>query len=105
MKKKWFATIVSILINVLFSLSVYADEVSKTVYEKSDSNIFGKVIWIIIVLGILFIIYLLITIPKKKNHYYVSGEKYRRSPYKKSGKRIAQVHYYSYKRNRYEKKS
>ena len=106
MKKKWFAVLTAALINAFFSLGVFADEVSKAVHEKSDPNIFGKIVWVVIALGVIFVIYLLITIPRKKNqHYYVSGEKYRRSPYKKNGKRIAQVHYYNYKRNKYDKKS
>jgi len=98
--------IIAILLIVFYIFSafaVYADEVSEAAGGKSGSDILGKIIWIVIAAGVVFIIYLLIMIPRKKSKIYISGVKYRRSPYKKSKKRIAQTHYYSYKRNKYDK--
>ena len=103
MKKKSFTAVLTfIFINIFSCICAFAGEVSGSEPGRDYSVLFGKIAWVAIAAGVIFVIYLLIALPKKRDSAYLKGVKYRRSPYNKNKKRIAQEHYYKYKRNRYK---
>ncbi len=69
---------------------------------EEKTNIWGIVAWVVIGLGIAFILYVLLSAPKRRKGLSPSGIKYRRSPYKKRKKRIMEDEYYKYKRDKYK---
>lgn len=76
--------------------------VSGTVTENSKKNIVGIVGWVIAGIGVLYVIYLLFSMPRKKKGLTLKGVKYRRSPYKKTKRRIVENDYYNYKKQKYK---
>ena len=81
-----------------YNSGVSADESEPA--EKT--NVWGIVAWVVIGLGIVFILYVLLSAPKRRSSMTPSGVKYRRSPYKKRKKRIMEEEYYKYKRDKYK---
>jgi flagellar basal body-associated protein FliL len=69
--------------------------------EKGGPNIIGIICWVVIGMGILFIIYVLFSSNRRKTGVQPKQVKYRRSPYNKKHRRM-QEEYYRYKRNKYK---
>ena len=81
----------------------YTSEASGAEAEgEKKTNVWGIVAWVVIGLGILFILYVLLSAPKRRKGLTPSGVKYRRSPYKKRKRRIMEDEYYKYKRDKYK---
>lgn len=108
------ALLLILCINVFNSFAVYANESQESILSgevingtvdnlgEKESNLFGKIAWAVVTIGVIFIIYLLISLPRKRGKAYLNGVKHRRSPYNKRKKRIVQSQYYDYKRNKYK---
>ena len=81
------------------NLTSQLDEASAA--GRGGVNIVGIVCWVVIGLGVLFIIYVLFSSNRKKTGVRPKQMKYRRSPYRKNHRRM-QNEYYQYKRNKYK---
>lgn len=86
---------------VTATASNLTSQISEATTEAEKSvNWLGVVCWIVIILGIVFIVYVLFSSNKRKGSR-PKPVKYWRSPYRKRRRRM-QNEYYRYKRNKYK---
>ena len=88
------------------TISATASNLTSQIGEVSAANggklnVVGIICWVVIGLGILFIIYVLFSSNRKRTGVRPKQMKYRRSPYNKNHRRM-QNEYYQYKRNKYK---
>lgn len=87
------------------AISVNASELASQLGEVPEHegkvSLLGVLCWVVIGLGVAFIIYILLASGRKKKGVRPKELKYRRSPYKKNRRKM-ESEYYRYKRNKYQ---